>query len=124
MVVLRVLGMLVVVAWAAPFVWMVSTSVKWPGDIMTRDPLTVTSDTTLGTALTLMLNHRISCVPVVDDGRLSGIYTTTDVILALQCTMQALERVGKLGRGQSDPELELEGTLQLLSTLVAEPKTV
>lgn len=35
--VLWVLGMLVVVAWAAPFVWMVSTSVKLPGDIMTAD---------------------------------------------------------------------------------------
>ena len=33
--VLWVLGMLVVVAWAAPFVWMVSTSLKQPGDIMT-----------------------------------------------------------------------------------------
>ena len=35
--VLWILGMLVVVAWAAPFVWMVSTSLKLPGDIMTRD---------------------------------------------------------------------------------------
>ena len=47
-VVLWVLGMLVVVAWAAPFVWMVSTSLKLPGDIMTRDiewlPSRVTSD--------------------------------------------------------------------------------
>jgi multiple sugar transport system permease protein len=47
-VVLWVLGMLLVVAWAAPFVWMVSTSVKWPGDIMTRDiewlPRRVTSE--------------------------------------------------------------------------------
>lgn len=36
-IILWVLGMLVVVAWAAPFVWMVSTSVKLPGDIMTPD---------------------------------------------------------------------------------------
>jgi multiple sugar transport system permease protein len=47
-VVLWVLGMLVVVAWAAPFVWMVSTSLKLPGDIMTRDiewlPRRVTSE--------------------------------------------------------------------------------
>jgi predicted transcriptional regulator/Flp pilus assembly pilin Flp len=91
-------------------------------DIMTPEPLSVAPDTTLGAALTLMLNHRISCVPVVDGGRLCGIYTTTDVIVALQCTMQALERVGKLGRGQADPELELEGTLQLLSTLVNDSK--
>ncbi|MCL4722255.1 MAG: carbohydrate ABC transporter permease, partial [Gammaproteobacteria bacterium] len=46
--ILWVLGMLVVVAWAAPFVWMVSTSVKFPGEIMTRDiewiPRRVTSE--------------------------------------------------------------------------------
>ena len=46
--VLWILGMLVVVAWAAPFVWMVSTSLKLPGDIMTRDiewlPRRVTSE--------------------------------------------------------------------------------
>ncbi|MGH2532995.1 MAG: carbohydrate ABC transporter permease [Thermomicrobiales bacterium] len=37
MIVLWLLGMLVVLAWAAPFIWMVSTSVKLPGQIMTRD---------------------------------------------------------------------------------------
>lgn len=34
---LWLLGMLVVLAWAAPFIWMVSTSFKLPGQIMTRD---------------------------------------------------------------------------------------
>lgn len=36
-VTLWLLGMLVVLAWAAPFIWMVSTSFKLPGQIMTRD---------------------------------------------------------------------------------------
>ena len=36
-VLLWLLGMLVVVAWAAPFVWMVVTSIKPPGEIMTRE---------------------------------------------------------------------------------------
>ncbi len=36
MLVLWVLGMLVVLAWAAPFLWMVSTSLKLPGEVMTR----------------------------------------------------------------------------------------
>src|SRR5688572_24956065 len=31
------LGLLVAVAWAAPLVWMVSTSVKPPGQVMTRN---------------------------------------------------------------------------------------
>ena len=43
-----VLGMLVALAWAAPLVWMVSTSVKPPNQVMTRNiewlPRTVTLD--------------------------------------------------------------------------------
>ena len=31
------IGTLVVLVWAAPFVWMVSTSFKFPGDVMTHD---------------------------------------------------------------------------------------
>ena len=31
------LGMAVAVLWALPFVWMVSTSFKFPGDVMTKD---------------------------------------------------------------------------------------
>jgi multiple sugar transport system permease protein len=32
-----IVGMLVAIAWAMPFVWMVSTSLKFPGDVMTAD---------------------------------------------------------------------------------------
>jgi multiple sugar transport system permease protein len=32
-----IIGMLVALAWFAPFVWMVSTSLKYPADVMTRD---------------------------------------------------------------------------------------
>ena len=42
------IGMAVAIAWAAPFVWMVSTSVKPPGEVMTREiewiPRHVTSE--------------------------------------------------------------------------------
>jgi multiple sugar transport system permease protein len=31
------LGMAIAVLWALPFVWMVSTSLKFPGDVMTKD---------------------------------------------------------------------------------------
>jgi multiple sugar transport system permease protein len=45
---LRLAGMAVVVLWAAPFVWMVSTSLKPPGQVMTRNiewlPRTVVFD--------------------------------------------------------------------------------
>lgn len=48
---LWLLGMLVVVLWAAPFVWMVSTSLKPPGEVMTQDiewlPRTIVFDSYL-----------------------------------------------------------------------------
>ena len=31
------LGMAMAMLWALPFVWMVSTSLKFPGDVMTKD---------------------------------------------------------------------------------------
>ncbi len=49
-------------------------------DYMTRDIVTTTADTDVHEAADLMLNNNISHLPVVqDDGRLTGIVTTTDV---------------------------------------------
>jgi CBS domain-containing protein/Flp pilus assembly pilin Flp len=62
-------------------------------DVMTPSPLSVPSDTLLSPAVTLMMRKRISCLPVVDDGRLCGLFTTTDLIMTLQCAFQLLEKV-------------------------------
>jgi acetoin utilization protein AcuB len=62
-------------------------------EIMTAGPLTVEPDTALSPAVTLLINKNISCLPVVKEGTLFGILTTTDLLLALQCNMQLLERV-------------------------------
>ena len=61
-------------------------------DIMTRDPLTITPDTLISPAVTALLKHHISCLPVVQDGKVVGIMTTTDLLLSLQCVLQAAER--------------------------------
>jgi CBS domain-containing protein len=61
-------------------------------DIMTADPHTVTPDTLLNPAVTLMIRKRISCLPVVEEGELVGVFTTTDLIMALQCAFQLLQR--------------------------------
>lgn len=63
------------------------------GDIMTPSPQSVPSDTLLSPAVTLMMRKRISCLPVVDEGRLCGLFTTTDLIMTLQCAFQLLEKV-------------------------------
>jgi len=50
-------------------------------EIMTRDPVTVTSDTTLDVAARLMARHRISGLPVVGtDGALVGLITEGDLL--------------------------------------------
>jgi CBS domain-containing protein len=61
-------------------------------DIMTANPLSVTPDTLLSPAVTLMIRKRISCLPVVEEGQLVGVFTTTDLIMALQCAFQLLQR--------------------------------
>jgi CBS domain-containing protein/Flp pilus assembly pilin Flp len=63
------------------------------GDIMTRNPITVSPETPVGTVVTIMLARRISCVPVVDEGRLCGIVTTSDLLMALQCIMRLIEQL-------------------------------
>lgn len=62
------------------------------GDVMTTDPVTVTPETRIGPAVTQILRKRISCLPVVENDLLVGVLTTTDLLLALQCSLQALEK--------------------------------
>ncbi len=45
---------------------------------MTRDPLTVPPDTPVIDAIRIMRDHRISCLPVLQDDKLVGILTERD----------------------------------------------
>ncbi|MBP3730176.1 MAG: CBS domain-containing protein [Mailhella sp.] len=49
-------------------------------DIMTTEPVTVTRDTTLSQAAKLLLNGHFNGLPVVEDGRLVGMLTQSDLI--------------------------------------------
>jgi CBS domain-containing protein len=60
--------------------------------IMTKSPITVGSKMPLITAVTILINRRFSSLPVVDDGKLVGILTTTDILLAMQATLMLLHR--------------------------------
>ncbi len=51
---------------------------------MTAEPATVAPDHDLGLALDLILGLAISCVPVIDGGKLVGIVTNTDLLLLLK----------------------------------------
>ncbi|MGD2067737.1 MAG: glutamate-cysteine ligase family protein [Gemmatimonadota bacterium] len=47
-------------------------------EIMERDPVTVAPDTTTLRAIDLMRKHRVSCLPVVKEGRLVGLVSERD----------------------------------------------
>ncbi|MDN2662814.1 CBS domain-containing protein [Psychromonas sp. 14N.309.X.WAT.B.A12] len=51
--------------------------------VMTRSPVTVAPDTSVKDALTLMLTHDISCLPVLDQDEILGIFTIHDGVRAL-----------------------------------------
>jgi CBS domain-containing protein len=47
---------------------------------MTADPLTIGPEATIGEAAQLMLDHKVSGLPVIeDDGRVVGIITESDI---------------------------------------------
>jgi acetoin utilization protein AcuB len=52
--------------------------------VMTRNPETVSSTTPLAAAITIMQQSRFGCLPVVDDDKLVGLLTRSDLVDALQ----------------------------------------
>ena len=50
---------------------------------MTRGVVTIAPSATLRKAASVMLGRSIGCLPVVEDGRLVGIVTTSDLLSAL-----------------------------------------
>ncbi len=50
-------------------------------DIMRADPITVGSETTTVSAIRLMREHKLSCLPVVKDGKLIGVVTEHDLLV-------------------------------------------
>ncbi len=49
-------------------------------EIMSRDPVTATPETSTVEAIQLMRRHRVGCLPVVRDGKLVGIISERDLI--------------------------------------------
>jgi len=70
------------------------SSVGTAADIMSSELVTVSPDQLVSPAITLMMERRISCLPVTEEGKLMGIVTTTDLLIALQCTLQILNSLG------------------------------
>jgi acetoin utilization protein AcuB len=50
------------------------------GEIMTKNPLTVEMDDTVGLVADILLANKFHSLPVIDDGELAGIVTSHDLI--------------------------------------------
>lgn len=61
-------------------------------DLMSTDVLTITPRAPLEEAVGLILRHGISCLPVVEEGILVGILTSTDLLVATQILLRLLPR--------------------------------
>jgi CBS domain-containing protein len=65
-------------------------------DIMERNPVTTSPDATTLEAIDLMRRHRVSCLPVVKDGRLVGIVSERDFMpIAYHLLEERLDRDGE-----------------------------
>lgn len=60
------------------------------GEIMTRNPVTVSSETTISEAARIMMEKKIGGLPVVDEtGKLAGIITESDIFRLVVQTWHA-----------------------------------
>jgi acetoin utilization protein AcuB len=64
---------------------------KRASDVMTRGPVCVPPGALLGPAATLMVDHQVSCLPVVEQGLVRGVLTSDDLALALDCVLRTRE---------------------------------
>ena len=53
------------------------------GKVMTRNPLRTSPDTPLVEAVDLLFVNRVGCLPVLEEGKLIGIITISDMLRAL-----------------------------------------
>lgn len=75
-------------------------------DVMDRRPLTMPRDTCVGKAVKMMARDKTGAVMVVDNGRLSGIFTERDAVFRVMA---------------ADRDAE---TTRLAEVMTADPKTV
>lgn len=64
---------------------------KTVSGFMTCNPVTVTPETASSEAAAEMLQRRINCLPVVANGKVCGILTSTDLLMAYQRIQADLE---------------------------------
>ena len=102
-------------------------------ELMTTDVTTVTPNTPLEEAARIMADNKIGGLPVIEDGRLVGIITETDIFkvflellgareAGLRLTLQIPERKGEMAR-ITTTIAELGGNILALGTFLGDDPT-
>lgn len=60
-------------------------------DVMTDTPKVAPSNTCLSVGLSMLIQSRIACLPIVDDEILVGVLTRSDILVVLQCVLTTLK---------------------------------
>jgi acetoin utilization protein AcuB len=91
------------------------------GAAMTETPLTISPATTVEGAVQLMLKHQISGFPVVENGKVVGILTTSDVLHAfLEMTGASAQESVRIDVLQTEKGGDLAQAVALLTELGGE----
>lgn len=69
---------------------------KTAREVMSQPPITVSPEAEIIPAVTILLQRRISCLPVVHEEKVLGILTVTDVLIAFQALIQSLSQIESL----------------------------
>jgi len=59
-------------------------------ELMTRDPYTAPPGARIDAAVSMMLDNQIHCLPIVENGQLRGMLTSADLMIAMDCLLQAI----------------------------------
>jgi CBS domain-containing protein len=70
-------------------------------ELMMRDPYTAPPGARLDAAVSLMLDNQLYCLPIVENGQLRGMLTAADLMVALDCLLQAIRDLSTGGASLS-----------------------
>jgi acetoin utilization protein AcuB len=89
-------------------------------DLMIKDPITVSPDDDIEIAAKLIYNHKIGGMPVVKDGRLTGIITATDILRSFIDMMGILSSTSRIDVVIGDQPGSFKKALQIINDMGAD----
>jgi acetoin utilization protein AcuB len=84
------------------------------GRVMTLKPLTILPDSSMPKAARIMLENKITALPVIENNRLLGIITNSDILRFLLATYEELKKPIFIKNYMTDEVVSIEKTTSLL----------